>query len=136
MPVARACQMMTVIAWATTVIAFFLAIAAGAAAFPDVPVMERLRYPGWRTAAQAASTRMAWRCWFPWRRPACLSRRVRGSRERQLPPEVLQQATAAAAIGRTSAAEVANLIAFLCSQASTSITGELIRAGGHFLTPR
>ena len=57
--------------------------------------------------------------------------------ERQLPPVVLQQAAAAAATGRTtSAAEVANLIAFLCSRANTSITGELIRADGHFLTPR
>jgi 3-oxoacyl-[acyl-carrier protein] reductase len=43
--------------------------------------------------------------------------------------------TKATAIGRVSQArEVASLIVFLCSAANTNITGELIRADGHFLT--
>jgi 3-oxoacyl-[acyl-carrier protein] reductase len=48
--------------------------------------------------------------------------------------EVLEQASRSAAIGRTSeASEIANLIV-LSSDANTNITGELIRADGHFLT--
>jgi 3-oxoacyl-[acyl-carrier protein] reductase len=55
--------------------------------------------------------------------------------KRELPPPVLEQVTKAAAIGRVSEArEVASLIVFLCSAANTNITGELIRADGHFLT--
>jgi 3-oxoacyl-[acyl-carrier protein] reductase len=51
------------------------------------------------------------------------------------PQEVLEQASRSAAIARTSdAREIANLIVFLCSDANTNITGELIRADGHFLT--
>lgn len=53
----------------------------------------------------------------------------------ELPPQVLEQATKAAATGRVSEpCEVASLIVFLCSAANTNITGELIRADGHFLT--
>lgn len=55
--------------------------------------------------------------------------------KQELPPQVLEQVTKAAAIGRVSEArEVASLIVFLCSAANTNITGELIRADGHFLT--
>jgi len=47
---------------------------------------------------------------------------------------VLEQVTRAAAIGRVSeAGEIARLVVFLCSAANTNITGELIRADGHFL---
>ncbi len=50
-----------------------------------------------------------------------------------VPPEVLERASRSAAIGRSSdAQEIANLIVFLCSDANTNITGELIRADGHF----
>ena len=53
----------------------------------------------------------------------------------EVPPEVLEQVTRSAATGRTTEPhEVANLIVFLCSGANTNITGELIRADGHFLT--
>jgi 3-oxoacyl-[acyl-carrier protein] reductase len=56
--------------------------------------------------------------------------------EREIPDEVFKTAAAAAATGRTTTAtEVANLVVFLCSQANTQVTGELIRADGHFLTP-
>jgi 3-oxoacyl-[acyl-carrier protein] reductase len=56
--------------------------------------------------------------------------------ERQLPEALLQQVSAAAATGRTTeAVEVANLVVFLCSTANGHVTGELVRADGHFLTP-
>jgi 3-oxoacyl-[acyl-carrier protein] reductase len=49
---------------------------------------------------------------------------------------VLRQAGHAAAIRRVSEArEVADLIVFLCSARNTNITGQAIRADGHFLTP-
>jgi 3-oxoacyl-[acyl-carrier protein] reductase len=52
-----------------------------------------------------------------------------------VPPAVLEQVSLAAATGRPTAAwEVANLIVFLCSAANGHITGEAIRADGHFLT--
>jgi 3-oxoacyl-[acyl-carrier protein] reductase len=55
---------------------------------------------------------------------------------RQFPESVLQQARAAAATGRTTRPEeVASLVIYLCSAANTNVTGELIRADGHFLTP-
>jgi 3-oxoacyl-[acyl-carrier protein] reductase len=51
------------------------------------------------------------------------------------PKEMLERASRSAAIGRPSDAhEIANLIVFLSSAANTNITGELIRADGHFLT--
>jgi 3-oxoacyl-[acyl-carrier protein] reductase len=53
----------------------------------------------------------------------------------EVPPAVLEQASLSAATGRpTEAWEVANLIVFLCSTANGHITGEAIRADGHFLT--
>lgn len=53
----------------------------------------------------------------------------------EVPPAVLDQVARSAAIGRVSEApEVAGLIVFLCSAVNTNITGELIRADGHFLT--
>ncbi|RCG32272.1 SDR family NAD(P)-dependent oxidoreductase [Sphaerisporangium album] len=56
--------------------------------------------------------------------------------ERDLPAEMIAKASAAAATGRTTAAaEVARLIVFLCSEANGNVTGELIRADGHFLAP-
>jgi 3-oxoacyl-[acyl-carrier protein] reductase len=56
--------------------------------------------------------------------------------ERQLPPEMLSAAAQAAATGRVSTAEeVARVIVFLCSAANGNVTGELVRADGHFLTP-
>ncbi|MEE6261742.1 SDR family NAD(P)-dependent oxidoreductase [Plantactinospora sonchi] len=56
--------------------------------------------------------------------------------DRRLPDDLLRQAAAAAATGRTTeAVEVANLVVFLCSSANGHVTGELIRADGHFLTP-
>jgi 3-oxoacyl-[acyl-carrier protein] reductase len=52
-----------------------------------------------------------------------------------VPPAILEQAGRPAATGRpTEAWEVANLIVFLCSQANGHITGETIRADGHFVT--
>ena len=52
-----------------------------------------------------------------------------------IPPQMLEQVTRSAATGRvTEAREVADLIVFLCSASNTNITGELIRADGHFLT--
>jgi Dehydrogenases with different specificities (related to short-chain alcohol dehydrogenases) len=57
--------------------------------------------------------------------------------DRKLPQEILDKASAAAATGRTTTAtEVAKVVVFLCSQANGHVTGELIRADGHFLTPR
>jgi 3-oxoacyl-[acyl-carrier protein] reductase len=56
--------------------------------------------------------------------------------ERQIPEEILKTIENAAATRRTTTAtEVASLVVFLCSQANTHVTGELIRADGHFLTP-
>jgi 3-oxoacyl-[acyl-carrier protein] reductase len=56
--------------------------------------------------------------------------------ERQIPGEILKTIENAAATRRTTTAtDVANLVVFLCSQANTHVTGELIRADGHFLTP-
>ena len=52
-----------------------------------------------------------------------------------VPPAVLEQVRLAAATGRTTQAwEVANLVVFLSSAANGHITGEKIRADGHFLT--
>jgi 3-oxoacyl-[acyl-carrier protein] reductase len=52
-----------------------------------------------------------------------------------IPPQILEQVTRSAATGRvTEAREIADLIVFLCSANNTNITGELIRADGHFLT--
>jgi 3-oxoacyl-[acyl-carrier protein] reductase len=57
--------------------------------------------------------------------------------DRQMPEEILSKTAAAAATGRTTTAtEVANVVVFLCSQANGHVTGEFIRADGHFLTPR
>jgi 3-oxoacyl-[acyl-carrier protein] reductase len=57
--------------------------------------------------------------------------------DRKLPEERLAAAAAAAATGRTTTAEeVANVVVFLCSMANGHVTGELLRADGHFLTPR
>lgn len=36
---------------------------------------------------------------------------------------------------RSSGFEIADLIVFLCSARNTNITGQAIRADGHFLTP-
>jgi 3-oxoacyl-[acyl-carrier protein] reductase len=56
--------------------------------------------------------------------------------DRDLPAQVLDRAVAAAATGRVSTAgEVARVVVFLCSAANGNVTGELIRADGHFLTP-
>jgi 3-oxoacyl-[acyl-carrier protein] reductase len=56
--------------------------------------------------------------------------------ERQLPPEMLGAAAQAAASGRVcTAEEVARVVVFLCSAANGNVTGELVRADGHFLTP-
>lgn len=56
-------------------------------------------------------------------------------RDRDIPPAVLEQASLAAATGRpTEAWEVANVVVFLCSAANGHVTGETIRADGHFLT--
>lgn len=55
---------------------------------------------------------------------------------RPIPPEIREKGAAAAATRRTTeAAEVANVVVFLCSSANGHITGERIRADGHFLTP-
>ena len=51
-----------------------------------------------------------------------------------MPPAILEQARRSAANGRTHPPEdVANVIVFLCSQANGNVTGETIRADGHFL---
>jgi 3-oxoacyl-[acyl-carrier protein] reductase len=56
--------------------------------------------------------------------------------DRRIPAEILTTTAAAAATGRTTTAtEVANVVVFLCSEANGHVTGELIRADGHFLTP-
>jgi len=56
--------------------------------------------------------------------------------DRHIPEERLRAAAAAAATGRpTTATDVATVIVFLCSAANGHVTGELIRADGHFLTP-
>jgi 3-oxoacyl-[acyl-carrier protein] reductase len=56
--------------------------------------------------------------------------------DRQMPEVLLRSAAAVAATGRTTtAAEVANVVVFLCSEANGHVTGELIRADGHFLAP-
>jgi 3-oxoacyl-[acyl-carrier protein] reductase len=53
-----------------------------------------------------------------------------------VPEAVIRQAAEAAAIGRvTQPREVAELTVFLCSACNTNITGEAIRADGHFFTP-
>ncbi|GII81969.1 hypothetical protein Sru01_69510 [Sphaerisporangium rufum] len=53
-----------------------------------------------------------------------------------VPESMIEQARAAAATREvTRADEVARLIVFLCSAANTNITGEAVRADGHFLTP-
>ncbi|GAA4257600.1 SDR family NAD(P)-dependent oxidoreductase [Dactylosporangium darangshiense] len=53
-----------------------------------------------------------------------------------IPPAVQQQAADAAAIRRVSeAGEVAEVIVFLCSARNTNVTGQAVRADGHFLTP-
>lgn len=52
----------------------------------------------------------------------------------ELPPAMLERAGLAAATGRpTEAWEVANVIVFLCSAANGHVTGEAVRADGHFL---
>ncbi|MBO3750441.1 SDR family oxidoreductase [Streptosporangiaceae bacterium NEAU-GS5] len=56
--------------------------------------------------------------------------------DKPIPESILRQAAGAAAIRRVSQArEVADLIAFLCSARNTNVTGQAIRADGHFLTP-
>jgi 3-oxoacyl-[acyl-carrier protein] reductase len=56
--------------------------------------------------------------------------------DKPVPDAVSRQAADASAIGRVSTAvEVASLIVFLCSARNTNITGQAIRADGHFLTP-
>jgi 3-oxoacyl-[acyl-carrier protein] reductase len=51
------------------------------------------------------------------------------------PPALLEQVSRSAATGRTTEPwQVADLVAFLASAANGQITGELIRADGHFLT--
>ncbi|GAA3452984.1 SDR family NAD(P)-dependent oxidoreductase [Dactylosporangium matsuzakiense] len=56
--------------------------------------------------------------------------------ERQFPDEALRAAASAAATGRVSTAdEIARVVVFLCSAANGNVTGELVRADGHFLTP-
>lgn len=55
---------------------------------------------------------------------------------RPLSDAMIQQASRAAAVQRvTEPREVAELIVFLCSTRNTNITGEAIRADGHFLAP-
>jgi 3-oxoacyl-[acyl-carrier protein] reductase len=56
--------------------------------------------------------------------------------DKPIPEPVRRQAADAAATRRVSEAhEVADLIVFLCSNRNTNITGQAIRADGHFLTP-
>lgn len=51
-------------------------------------------------------------------------------------PSLIQYAAAAAATKRvTTPQDVASTITYLCSEANTHITGELVRVDGHFLTP-
>jgi NAD(P)-dependent dehydrogenase (short-subunit alcohol dehydrogenase family) len=52
-----------------------------------------------------------------------------------MPEEILDQGRRSAATRRlTSPGDVARLIVFLCSPANGSVTGEAVRADGHFLT--
>jgi 3-oxoacyl-[acyl-carrier protein] reductase len=52
-----------------------------------------------------------------------------------VPDAVLEQVTRAAATRRTTEAwEVAHVVVFLCSAANGNVTGETVRADGHFLT--
>jgi 3-oxoacyl-[acyl-carrier protein] reductase len=56
--------------------------------------------------------------------------------EKPFPTAVIEVASRAAAIARVSHAhEIADLIVFLCSARNTNITGQAIRADGHFLAP-
>jgi 3-oxoacyl-[acyl-carrier protein] reductase len=56
--------------------------------------------------------------------------------DKPIPEPIRRQAADAAAIRRVSdAAEIASLIVFLCSARNTNVTGQAIRADGHFLTP-
>jgi 3-oxoacyl-[acyl-carrier protein] reductase len=56
--------------------------------------------------------------------------------DKPIPETVRRQAAQAAAIQRVSdAREIADLIVFLCSARNTNISGQAIRADGHFLTP-
>jgi 3-oxoacyl-[acyl-carrier protein] reductase len=51
-----------------------------------------------------------------------------------MPPEAVDQGRRSAATGRlTDPDDVANVIVFLCSRANGNVTGEAIRADGHFL---
>jgi 3-oxoacyl-[acyl-carrier protein] reductase len=53
-----------------------------------------------------------------------------------VPEPVIEMASNAAAIGRVSRArEIADLVVFLCSARNTNVTGQAIRADGHFVTP-
>jgi 3-oxoacyl-[acyl-carrier protein] reductase len=56
--------------------------------------------------------------------------------DKPAPEAIVRQAAEAAAIQRvTQPREVAELTVFLCSARNTNITGEAIRADGHFFTP-
>jgi 3-oxoacyl-[acyl-carrier protein] reductase len=56
--------------------------------------------------------------------------------DREVSSAVMEQASAAAAIRRvTTPDEAARVIVLLCSAVNTSVTGEAVRADGHFLTP-
>jgi 3-oxoacyl-[acyl-carrier protein] reductase len=51
-----------------------------------------------------------------------------------VPPAILEQGRRSAATGRlTEPEDVASIVVFLCSEANRNITGETIRADGHFL---
>ena len=51
-----------------------------------------------------------------------------------MPAAIVEQGRRSAATGRLTAPEdVANVIVFLCSQANGNVTGETLRADGHFL---
>jgi 3-oxoacyl-[acyl-carrier protein] reductase len=56
--------------------------------------------------------------------------------DKSMPESLIGQAAAAAATRRVTMPEdVARMIVFLCSDANTNTTGELIRVDGHFLSP-
>jgi 3-oxoacyl-[acyl-carrier protein] reductase len=56
--------------------------------------------------------------------------------DKQMPPQLIDKAGAAAATGRVSHPDdAARMIVFLCSAANTNTTGEAIRTDGHFLSP-
>jgi 3-oxoacyl-[acyl-carrier protein] reductase len=56
--------------------------------------------------------------------------------DKAMPRALIERAAAAAATRRVTAPEdVARLIVFLCSEANSNTTGELIRVDGHFLSP-